>query len=636
MSVTKSLSRFAICLILGLSINNAVIAENTPVGKSPILVVTDRGNSANPFGGYLAEILLGEGFVQFDLVDRSDAKSMPDAAERLADYQAVILAEMELDANEEGLLREYVKGGGVLIAMRPDAGLAGLFGIRVEGKRPEQLLQYFAVAADLPKEPCLPAGMGIVAEPLQYHGEADNYKLNGAKPLAFLCADADTPSQNPAVTLHRFGKGCAVAFAFDLAKSIVLMRQGNPEWQNTEGDGTPQYRPMDLFFRTDGQKYIDLKRLKIPQADESQRLLANIIMSLTERPLPRIWYLPKTHKMLVVNTGDAEDWFEEQLDPAFDECAKYGGYYTAYLRNSGIAGTTPKKEAAWRKAGHEVGVHVWAGGKDGAGAGDALDKAYGKIVGDLKSKFGHGSRTARSHTIDWTGWVEMAAIEAKNGTGMDTNYYHYLNTANTMDTNGYFNGTGLPQRFMDADGKLLPIYQATTHWSDEWFADKKLTVEQTVDIMKKMLEAAENGFYSAFVNNIHQGRHAGIPGVDEITPVWCGIIWKHCQDKGIPSWSCEMLLDFVEARNAARFENLAWKTGPAMQKSELAFDFHAPRPGQDLTVMIPAEWSGRKLQSVRADGKPVELRIERIKGIGYAMFTTNRLRTNIVANYKMP
>ena len=29
-----------------------------------------------------------------------------------------------------------------------------------------------------------------------------------------------------------------------------------------------------------------------------------------------------------------------------------------------------------------------------------------------------------------------------------------------MDTNGYLYGTGLPQRFMDAEGKLLPIYQA--------------------------------------------------------------------------------------------------------------------------------------------------------------------------------
>jgi hypothetical protein len=395
---------------------------------------------------------------------------------------------------------------------------------------------------------------------------------------------------------------------------------------------------MDMFVRKDGRKYFDHDRLKVPQADEAQRLLANIVMSLSDRPLPRMWYLPGTYKTLMVNTGDAENNYGTQLDPAFDDCASYGGYFSAYLRNGnrGIEKTTVAQEAAWRAAGHEVGVHVYADGAQGAGAEAALDAAYGTIVGQLKSKFGHGSRTARSHTIDWTGWVEMAAIEARHGTRMDMNYYHYL-SGSPMDNHGYFNGTGLPQKFIDAQGEILPIYQATTQWSDEWFSDKGMTVEQTVGIITGMFEAAEeNGFYSAFVNNIHQIRYNGLPGIDEITPLWPSLVWKYCQESGIPSWSGEMLLNFVEARNAARFENLAWKTDPSLQKSELAFDFHAPVAGQDLTVMIPVEWSGRKLKSILADGQPAELKIERIKGIGYAMFTTNQSRTNIVANYTAP
>ena len=106
--------------------------------------------------------------------------------------------------------------------------------------------------------------------------------------------------------MHRCGKGTAVAFAFDLAKSIVLMRQGNPKWQNTEGDGVEQYRPMDMFMRTDGKKYFDPARLPIPQADETQRFLVNIIITLSDKPLPRMWYLPGMHKAIMVNTGDAQ------------------------------------------------------------------------------------------------------------------------------------------------------------------------------------------------------------------------------------------------------------------------------------------------------------------------------------------
>jgi hypothetical protein len=615
-------------------LGGAARAEDGPNSDaSPILVATDRQYAANPFGDYLAEILRGEGLMEFATTDRATLGAGTDGAERLATRRVVVLAQMRLEPAAQSALREFVRAGGLLVAMRPEAELADVFGIRVEGTVPEQLLQYFAVAPELPEG--MSPGLGITASSLQYHGEAIRYSLEGARSLACLSKDAETPSPNPAVTLHEFGKGRAVAFAFDLAKSVVLMRQGNPDWQNSEGDGMPQYRPMDMFFRADGRRYCDAARMSIPQADEAQRLLANLVLTLSDRPLPRMWYLPKMHKVILINTGDAEDMAETQIDPVLDTCAKYGGRFSVYLRNGpphrGIERTSVEKEAAWRKAGHEVGVHVWAGGKDGEGAAEALDQAFGKIVGDLEKKFGHRSRTVRSHTIDWTGWVDMAAIEAKHGTGMDMNYYHYIKSASPVDAYGYFNGTGMPQRFIDAQGQLLPIYQATTEWPDEWFADSKLTVDQTVGVMKKMFEAAEAGYYSAMVNNIHPPRYNGS---DKITPEWPTVIWKYCQEKGIPSWSGAMLLDFVEARNATRFENLVWRVAPDGHESELAFTFRAPLPGQDLTVMIPAQWSGRTLAAVTADGKPVDVKTDRIKGLAYGMFTTGAAQCEVVARYE--
>ena len=58
-----------------------------------------------------------------------------------------------------------------------------------------------------------------------------------------------------------------------------------------------------------------------------------------------------------------------QLDPAFDDCASYGGYFSAYLRNGnrGIEKTTVAQEAARGAIGHgmtEVEVRV-----QGPGAG---------------------------------------------------------------------------------------------------------------------------------------------------------------------------------------------------------------------------------------------------------------------------
>ena len=616
---------FLACLATVLLARSLPAAE--PEGRMPILVVTDKYYADNKFGNYLTEVLRGEGLVQFEQTERNLLQYV--SSELLQSYDTVILAEMDLNAVDEALLRGYVQSGGTLIAMRPDADLADLFGVTVEGNRPEQLLQYFGVSPDLPAG--LPQGMGIVDTSLQYHGEATNYGLAGASSVASLYSDAQTPSANAAVTLNYSGQGKAVAFAFDMAKSITLTRQGNPDWQNTEGDGLSQYRPMDMFMRSDGRTYYDPDKMTIPQADEAQRLLANVVVTLSDKPLPRMWYLPGTHKTLMVNTGDAEDMYGAQLDACFDDAAAYGGYYTAYLRNVGISNTTPEQEAAWRAAGHEVGVHMWAGGAEGAGAEAAINAAYGDIVAQLESKFGHVSRTARNHTIDWTGWVYSAAIEAAHGTGMDMNYYHYINSGSPLDNWGYFTGSGLPQRFIDAPGQMLSIYQATTQWPDEWFADKGLSVQQTVDLITGMFEAAEeNGFYSAFVNNIHQIRYSG---VDPITPLWPSIVWQYCQEHDIPSWSGEMLLDFVEARDASQFDNITWDIEGSSGQGTLEFDFSTPIGGQDLTVMVPALHEGHWLREILADGQSLTPIFEEIKGIKYAMFTTQDTALHIQALY---
>jgi hypothetical protein len=530
---------------------------------------------------------------------------------------------MDLSAAQQQRLRQYVQEGGVLVAARPSTGLSDVFGIELAGTRPERTLEYFGV------QPDLAPGRGITPGGLQYHGVASNYQLQGAMGLAFLYANAQRPSSNPAVTSNSYGLGKAIALAFDPAKSIVLSRQGNPAWQNTEGDGIVQYRPHDMFARTDGRTWYDPGRLAVPQADELQRFLANVVIDAAEQPLPRLWYLPGRHKSLMVNTGDGEDNYGAQFDAVLADAASYGGKFSVYLRDFGVANTTAAKEAQWRAAGHEVGVHVYADGLEGAGAEAYLDFAYSRVVGALQLKFGHLARTARNHTIDWTGWVDMARIEAAHGTQLDTNYYHYLNGAvvDPLAANGYFTGSGLPQRFIDEDGQLLNIYQAATQWPDEWFADNGFTAQQAVDAMKAMFESAEtHGYYSAFVNNVHPVRYYGA----DITHDWAQAIWQYCQAHDIPMWSAEMLLDFTLARTASRFENIVYAAGT------VEFDYLAGADGFDLTLMLPTEWQDDRLEQILVDGAPIEYAVDIIKGVSYALFTTQAGQAHITANYRAP
>src|SRR3954452_7013932 len=93
--------------------------EQGPGG--PVLVVTDPGD---PFGTYYAETLRAEGLNEFAVTDTGNL----DAA-TLADYQVVVLAKAAVTDAQTTVLTNWVQAGGNLIAMRPDARLAGLLGL---------------------------------------------------------------------------------------------------------------------------------------------------------------------------------------------------------------------------------------------------------------------------------------------------------------------------------------------------------------------------------------------------------------------------------------------------------------------------------------------------------------------------
>ena len=91
----------------------------------PVLVV---GTATDPFSRYYAEILRAEGLNAFRVTDISNV-----SASTLASYDVVILGQMPLTAGLVGMFTDWVNAGGNLIAMRPDAQLAGLLGLADAG-----------------------------------------------------------------------------------------------------------------------------------------------------------------------------------------------------------------------------------------------------------------------------------------------------------------------------------------------------------------------------------------------------------------------------------------------------------------------------------------------------------------------
>ena len=584
-----------------------VIARPSPDNGfgGPILVVS---KTTNPFSKYAAEILRAEGLNEFDV---SDISLVTPAL--LNNYDVVVLGEMTISAGDVTNLTNWVNAGGTLIAFKPDAQLATLMGITpVVGSLSDRYILISNTGA----------GVGIVNQTIQYHGSSDFYSLNGATSLATLYSAAATATIYSAITTKSVGSngGQAIAFSFDLAKSIIYTRQGNPAWegQNRDGLGGPggQIRPNDLFFgnfASDPQPdWIDFNKVAIPQADEQQRLLANIIIqnNLHRKPLPRFWYLPSGHKAAVVLTSDGH--------------ANGGAFkrYSTYITNSGTKNNLTDI-ADWKairgtvylypnapftnpqaKTLQDLGFELSLGFNNGCNnftpvsLETDLTTQLGLMTAAYPSLF--PSPTLRTECAIWSDWATMAKKEAAKGVHLDLNY-NYMPDTWIQDRPGMLTGSGLPMRFADTDGTMIDTYQMPIQISE----DAGQTVSTNIEALLNKAIGAE-GFYGTFAVNMLADFEASA-GAD--------IIIAAAQARNIPVISASQMLTWLDGRNNSSFTNLVWNS------NTLTFVINTNASARNIKAMLPALAAvGLRLKSVSKNGTPLAYRFETIKGIEYAFF----------------
>ncbi len=565
----------------------------------PILVVT---NSANPFTEYYAEILLTEGLNYFALRNISTVSSAT-----LTAYEVVILGEMTLTTAQVTTFSNWVNGGGNLIAMRPDKKLAGLLGLTDAGSTLSQ--GYLLVNTS--NGP----GSGIVGETMQFHGTADRYTLGSASRLATLYSSAVTATVNPAVTWRSVGSngGQAAAFTYDLARSVVLTRQGNPAWAGQERDGIAPLRSDDLFYGAasfDPQPdWINLDKVAIPQADEQQRLLANLIlyMNADRKMLPRFWYFPRGHKAVVVMTGD--DHANNGTAGRFDQYLAYSPSNSSVLDWEAVRSTsylwvnTPLTDAqarAYHTNGFEIALHLNTGCADYTRS--SLTTMFAQQLTQFRSAYPSlpSPTTHRTHCIAWSGYTIMPEVELLNGIRLDANYY-YWPPAWVANRPGLFTGSGMPMRFAMTNGNVIDVYQAATPMTDESGQDYPYTIDTLLD-----RALGPEGYYGAFVANMHTDSNPE-PRSDAIV--------TSALARGVPIISARQLLTWLDARNNASMNSIAWSSGTAT----LTFSVAANTNARGLHVMAPIP-SGYEAINVASSGTSIGYSLELIKGILYAVF----------------
>ena len=590
------------------SFTTGAAPQNSGPG-GPILVIA---NVLNPFTQYYSEILNAEGLNEYTVADISTVTSTT-----LSNYDVVILGEMALTSSQASMFTNWVTGGGHLIAMRPDQQLSTLLGLTPNNSSLSNAYLLVQTSSG--------PGVGIVGQTIQFHGPADLYALSGASSLATLYSNASTPSGFPAVTIANPGAGQAAAFTYDLARSVVYTRQGNPAWSGEDRDGQiPPIRSDNLYFGAASfdpeLDWVDLTKVAIPQADEQQRLLANLILQMnsTRKPLPRFWYFPSGFKAAVVLTGDdhgsfysgsaTSQRFNDDLAASAAGCSVADWTCvraTAYLFPQAIASNplTNSQVSAYVAQGFEVSVHGDSSPTCSNWSTADLDSFYTNLLASLAAQFPSlaAPKTHRMHCISWSDYDSQPQIELKHGIRLDTGYYYWPPTW-VNDQPGMFTGSGMPMRFTDRNGNLINVYQATTQMTDESGQSYPFNTDT---LLNNALGAS--GFYGAFVVNAHndQGSYPGIAPA----------VMSSAQSRGVPIISSLQLLTWLDGRNSSSFGSISWSG------NTLTFNITQATGARNLQAMLPTTTPSGTLSSISLGGNPVAFTTQTIKGISYAMFT---------------
>ncbi|WP_433380440.1 DUF4082 domain-containing protein [Actinoplanes sp. CA-142083] len=565
----------------------------------PVLVIKSTATGASGFSSFLAEVLRTEGLNEFTTTDLSTV-----TAATLSQYDVVLLGQTPLTAAQVSMFTTWVNGGGNLIAFRPDAQLAGLLGLTSAGTT----LAEGYLKVDTTSSP----GAGITNQTVQYHGTADRYTLNGARAVATLYTNATTATTNPAVSLVSVGAngGQAAAFSFDLPQSLVYTRQGNPAWDGQERDGTSPRRSDDLYFGGSATDWVNLSKAAIPQADEQQRLLANLIgaMDLDRKPLPKFWYFPRSLKAVVVATGDdhatggtsarfAQYAANSPANCVVDDwqCARYTSYV---FPNTPLSNS---QAASFQSQGFEVGLHTNTNCSDFTPS--SLNGFYTDQLASWRSKYTsvQGPFTNRTHCIVWSDWSSQATTQGANGIRLDTDYYYWPGSW-VADRPGFMTGSGMPMRFSGKTGGLIDVYQAATQMTDESEQSYPFTINTLLDNALGSL-----GYYGAFTANMH---------TDADTEFESDQMLASAQARGVPLITAKQLLTWVDGRNASSYSGISWSG------SNLSFTVNVGSGANGLTGMVPTLGpGGRTLTTLTRAGSAVSFTRTTIKGVEYAMFT---------------
>ena len=569
----------------------------------PILVIS---GDSNPFGRYYAEILRNEGLNEFDVANLSNV-TQP----MLDSHDVVILGETRALAGAGDDALRLGQG-----RRQPDRD--------APGRRRSPACSASPTPARRSPTATWRSTLGASGrghrrrdDPVPRHGRPllAHRRHRGRQALLRRDhRDRRTPRSPTARSARTAAQ--AAAFTYDLARSVVYTRQGNPAWAGQDRDGVSPIRSNDLFFGNasgDPQPdWVDLDKVDIPQADEQQRLLANLIgeMNLDETPLPRFWYFPRGEKAAIVMTGDdhgnggtAGRFNAEQAESTVGcsvadwECVRSTSYIFPSTRAHRRAAAATRPTASRSRCIPTRAARAYsAAGYDGV-LTSQLNALRGELPGDLRP--GHEPqplhRLERLHDYPPRSSPTTACASTRTTT---TGPRAGCRTAPACSP-----APACRCASPKTDGSMIDVYQATTQMTDESGQAFPATRQRRCSTTRSAPRATTAP--SPPTCTPTTAFHAG----------WQAIV-DSAQSRGVPvdHRPPAARVDRRPQRVLVRRHRLQLRR-PQLQRL-------AGRRRQRPPGMVPVvAGNGDELAGVEHNGNPVTTNTQTIKGVEYAFFT---------------
>ena len=492
-------------------------------------------------------------------------------------------------------LVDFARRGGTVICFLPEGALAEAAGLVYEGEKDVPLrLRVTAYPA-----------AGMAGERFPIVGRANNYSpVPGVQVLGYFSYTDRYEGESPGITETTVGQGRIVAFAFDLALCVLLLRQGDPNRAEMVPEGTGCARPSSMA--------IDIGPLDsgwVPFADLLSRLLVDAVRRYLPGPVPLLSHLPGTAPGILLYSGDEDNADVASNDAEFECVAAADGRMNLYLIPNRTQSTMSDVERY--RVQHDVGPHPNLRSLDGYSISERLTE-FERQIRMFRDRFDTPARSLRNHCTAWAGYLEPVEVMEKLGVGMDGNYFSGTYGYSREDAPYAAFGGAMPMRFCWPDGRVLNVFQQHTQLADDiMFGTADYSYRLSPQVFAAMLDRIfadiETRFHTPYGVCIHPGNWVRFsrPQGRELL--------RQANKRRFPIWSFDQWLAFWETRDTWRFN------GVTRQGCRLQFALEGERSHDALCLAIPEKDSETSLAEVMLDGERAEWQTVRRYGEDFAL-----------------